>query len=174
MPTYLEKQPGRDPQATLAVILIGDVAMMEVIPLAGTLWDRDGRTSMCFASPIGLFRLALPMPWPTGRGFALVIMAFAVLGLSKIPQLPTLTATSRRCSPLTVRFAGSSVTGNVAPANFGGTSAILNQAVIEKAGFLLFSRGLHAGRMRHLPHWHLVHARDHRCLTARYSNARCP
>lgn len=138
MPTYLEQQLGLDPKASLAVILIGEVAMMAVIPFAGALSDKVGRKPLWFTSLIGLFVLALPMFWLMGKSFPLAILAFAVLGLLYIPQLATITATFPAMFPSHVRFAGFAVTYNVATAIFGGTAAMVNQAVIEKTGFLLF------------------------------------
>ena len=86
----------------------------------------------------GLFVLALPMFWLMGQSFPLAILAFAVLGLLYIPQLATITATFPAMFPSHVRFAGFAVTYNVATAIFGGTAAMVNQAVIEKTDFLLF------------------------------------
>lgn len=138
MPTYLETQLGLDPNASLATILIGEVAMMAVIPFAGSLSDRVGRKPMWYASVIGLFVLALPMFWLMGQSFALAIVGFAVLGLLYIPQLATITATFPAMFPSHVRFAGFAITYNIATAIFGGTAAMVNEAAINATGFLLF------------------------------------
>lgn len=138
MPTYLESQLGLASQASLAVILIGELAMMAVIPFAGSLSDRVGRKPMWYTSVIGLFVFALPMFWLMGQSFALAIIGFAVLGLLYIPQLATITATFPAMFPSHVRFAGFAITYNVATALFGGTAAVVNEAVIDDTGFLLF------------------------------------
>ena len=138
MPTYLETQLGLSSSASLATILIGEVAMMAVIPFAGSLSDKIGRKPMWYTSVIGLFVLALPMFWLMGQSFGLAILAFAVLGLLYIPQLATITATFPAMFPSHVRFAGFAVTYNVATAFFGGTAAMINEAVINTTGFLLF------------------------------------
>ncbi|MET1035075.1 MAG: MFS transporter [Arthrobacter sp.] len=138
MPTYLETQLGLPSEASLAVILIGELAMMAVIPFAGGLSDRVGRKPLWYASVVGLFVLALPMFWLMGRSFALAIVGFAVLGLLYIPQLATITATFPAMFPSQVRFAGFAITYNVATALFGGTAAVVNEAVIADTGFLLF------------------------------------
>ncbi len=122
MPTYLEGQLGLDPKASLMVILVGEVAMMAVIPFAGSLSDRVGRKPLWFASLIGLFVLALPLFWLMGKSFPLAILGFAILGLLYIPQLATITATFPAMFPSHVRFAGFAVTYNVATAIFGGTA----------------------------------------------------
>ncbi len=138
MPTYLETQLGLSSSASLATILIGEVAMMAVIPFAGSLSDKIGRKPMWYTSVIGLFVLALPMFWLMGQSFGLAILAFAILGLLYIPQLATITATFPAMFPSHVRFAGFAVTYNVATALFGGTAAMVNEAVINSTGFLLF------------------------------------
>ncbi|WP_404286413.1 MFS transporter [Glutamicibacter arilaitensis] len=138
MPTYLETQIGLAPSASLATILIGEVAMMAVIPFAGSLSDRIGRKPMWKISVIGLFVLALPMFWLMGQSFMWAIVGFAVLGLLYIPQLATITATFPAMFPSHVRFAGFAITYNVATAVFGGTAAIVNEAAIDASGFLLF------------------------------------
>jgi len=138
MPTYLETQLGLDSKASLATILIGEVAMMAVIPFAGSLSDRVGRRPMWYTSVIGLFVLAVPMFWLMGQSFGWAIVGFAVLGLLYIPQLATITATFPAMFPSHVRFAGFAVTYNIATALFGGTAAIVNEAAIDATGFLLF------------------------------------
>ncbi|MGO2481156.1 MULTISPECIES: MFS transporter [Glutamicibacter] len=138
MPTYLETQIGLAPSASLATILIGEVAMMAVIPFAGSLSDKVGRKPMWYTSVIGLFVFALPMFWLMGQSFLWAIVGFAVLGLLYIPQLATITATFPAMFPSHVRFAGFAITYNVSTAIFGGTAAIVNEAAIDASGFLLF------------------------------------
>lgn len=137
MPTYLEQQLGLSSNSSLAIILIGEVAMMAVIPFAGSLSDKVGRKPLWYTSVIGLFIFALPMFWLMGQSFAWAIVAFAVLGLLYIPQLATITATFPAMFPSQVRFAGFAITYNVATALFGGTAAMANEALIKSTGFLL-------------------------------------
>ncbi|WP_372697132.1 MFS transporter [Arthrobacter sp. JSM 101049] len=138
MPTYLESQLGLDSNLSLIVIIVGEVAMMAVIPFAGSISDKVGRKPMWYTSVIGLFIFALPMFWLMGQNFGLAILGFAVLGLLYIPQLATITATFPAMFPSQVRFAGFAVTYNVATALLGGTAAMVNEAVIETTGFVLF------------------------------------
>lgn len=138
MPTYLESQLGLDSNLSLIVIIVGELAMMCVIPFAGSISDRVGRKPMWLTSVIGLFIFALPMFWLMGKNFGLAILGFAVLGLLYIPQLATITATFPAMFPSQVRFAGFAITYNVATALLGGTAAMVNEAVIEKTGFVLF------------------------------------
>lgn len=138
MPTYLENQLGLDANKSLIVIILGEVAMMAVIPFAGSLSDKIGRKPMWYASTIGLFIFAVPMFWLIGQNFGLAILGFAVLGLLYIPQLSTITATFPAMFPSQVRFAGFAITYNVATALLGGTAAIVNEAVIDATGFVLF------------------------------------
>ncbi len=138
MPTYLESQLGLDSNLSLIVIIVGEVAMMAVIPFAGRLSDKVGRKPMWLTSVVGLFIFALPMFWLMGQNFGLAIVGFAVLGLLYIPQLATITATFPAMFPSQVRFAGFAITYNVATALLGGTAAMVNEAVIESTGFVLF------------------------------------
>src|SRR5262245_2364543 len=59
MPTYLESQLGMTPNASLTLIIIGQLAMMALIPFAGSLSDRVGRKPLWWASIIGLFLMAI-------------------------------------------------------------------------------------------------------------------
>ncbi|MEE1621302.1 MFS transporter [Zafaria sp. Z1313] len=138
MPTYLEQQLGLEAQSTLAVILVGEVAMMAVIPFAGGLSDKIGRKPMWYISLIGLLVMSLPMFWLMGQSFLLAMLGFAVLGLLYIPQLATITATFPAMFPSHVRFAGFAITYNLATAVFGGTAAYVNEAAIGATGNLLF------------------------------------
>ncbi|MDN6299988.1 MAG: MFS transporter [Micrococcaceae bacterium] len=138
MPTYLESQLGMDSNQALIVIILGEVAMMCVIPFVGGLSDKVGRKPMWYASTLGLIIFPVPMFWLIGQNFGLAIIGFAVLGLLYLPQLATITATFPAMFPSQVRFAGFAITYNVATALLGGTAAIVNEAVIDSTGFVLF------------------------------------
>jgi MFS transporter, MHS family, proline/betaine transporter len=138
MPGYLETKINLSANESLMVILIGEAAMMAVIPFCGALSDRVGRKRMWWFSMIGLFVMAVPMYMLMGQSFGLAIVGFAVLGLLYIPQLSTISATFPAMFPAHVRFAGFAVTYNVFTSIFGGTAAPLNEAVVESTGFLEF------------------------------------
>ena len=138
MPGYLETKIHLSPNESLMVILVGEIAMMAVIPFCGAYSDRVGRKKMWWFSMIGLFIMALPMYWLMGQSFGLAMLGFAVLGLLYIPQLSTISATFPAMFPAHVRFAGFAVTYNVFTSIFGGTASPLNEAVVESTGFLEF------------------------------------
>lgn len=127
-----------DANSALIVILVGEVAMMALLPWCGGLSDRLGRRPMWWFSLIGLFIAAVPMYMLIGTGFTGAIIGFAVLGLLYIPQLSTISATFPAIFPTHVRFAGFAVTYNVFTAAFGGTAAPLNEWAVEQTGFLEF------------------------------------
>ena len=87
---------------------------------------------------IGLFVFALPMYMLIGAGFAGAVVGFAVLGLLYIPQLSTISATFPAIFPAHVRVAGFAVTYTVFTAIFGGTAGTVNEAVVDRTGFLEF------------------------------------
>ncbi|HSE55282.1 MAG TPA: MFS transporter, partial [Nocardioidaceae bacterium] len=61
MPTYLEQKIDMSSTASLTLIIIGQIAMMALIPFAGRLSDRLGRKPMWWVSLGGLFVMAIPM-----------------------------------------------------------------------------------------------------------------
>jgi MFS transporter, MHS family, proline/betaine transporter len=138
MPTYLEQQIGLPSAAGLAVILIGEVAMMALMPFAGGLSDRFGRKPSWYFSLGGLILLSIPMFMLMGVSFTLAIVGFAILGLLYIPQLSTITATFPAMFPTQARFSGFAITYNVATSVFGGTAALVNEWAIGATGDVRF------------------------------------
>jgi MHS family proline/betaine transporter-like MFS transporter len=134
MPTYLESEIGLTSRASLILIIIGQTAMMIVIPFSGALSDRLGRKTMWWISIIGLFVLAIPLFKLMGAGFGAAIIAFAVLGLLYVPQLSTISAMFPAMFPTHVRYAGFAIAYNVSTSLFGGTAPAVNQALINWTG----------------------------------------
>nr|WP_253377706.1 MFS transporter [Okibacterium sp. HSC-33S16] len=137
MPTYLETQIGLDASASLALILVGELVMMALIPFAGRLSDRVGRKPMWRVSVVGLFIGAIPLYLLMGTGFLGALVGFAILGVLYVLQLSTISATFPAMFPTQVRFAGFAITYNVATALFGGTAPLVNEALIQSTGNLL-------------------------------------
>ncbi|NMO03637.1 MFS transporter [Gordonia sp. TBRC 11910] len=137
-PDYLKNTIGLDEDSGSAVVLIGQVIMMLLIPFFGRWSDSTGRKPMWWISLIGLFVLALPMYWLMGQGFAWAIVGFVVLGVLYIPQLATISATFPAMFPTQVRYAGFAISYNVATAAFGGTAPLVNEAVVDGTGWNLF------------------------------------
>jgi MHS family proline/betaine transporter-like MFS transporter len=134
MPTYLESEIGLSSRASLVLIIIGQTAMMIVIPFSGALSDRVGRKTMWWISIVGLFVLAIPLFKLMGSGFGPAIIAFAVLGLLYVPQLSTISAMFPAMFPTHVRYAGFAIAYNVSTSLFGGTAPAVNQALINASG----------------------------------------
>jgi MFS transporter, MHS family, proline/betaine transporter len=133
-PTYLQEQLGMAETPALLVVIIGQVAMMAVISLAGRLSDRFGRKPMWWISLIGLFVVAIPMYMLMAVNFGLALLAFAVMGVLYVLQLGTISATFPAMFPTHVRFAGFAIAYNVSTALFGGTALYANEALISATG----------------------------------------
>jgi MHS family proline/betaine transporter-like MFS transporter len=134
MPTYLESRIGLSSSASLSLIVIGQLAMMALIPFGGALSDRVGRKPMWWASIIGLFIMAIPMYSLMADGFGYAIIGFAVLGLLYVPQLSTISAMFPAMFPTHVRYAGFAIAYNLSTSLFGGTAPAANEWLISLTG----------------------------------------
>ncbi|MEV6321175.1 MFS transporter [Nocardia sp. NPDC051787] len=137
-PTYLQNTIGMGESATTAMMLVGQLVMMLVLPFFGRLSDSVGRRPMWLFSLVGLAVLAVPMYWLMGQGTGWAIAGFIVLGLLYVPQLSTISSTFPAIFPTHVRYAGFALAYNVSTAAFGGTAPLINEAVIEATGWALF------------------------------------
>lgn len=138
MPSYLETSIELPPTYALTVPIVGQFAMMIVLPFVGALSDRVGRKPLWIASLVGLTVLAIPMYMVMGTGFVPAMVAFAVLGLLYTPQLATISATFPALFPTTVRFAGLAIAYNVSTSLFGGTAGAVSEEMISVTGDNLF------------------------------------
>lgn len=134
MPTYLQGTVDMSSADTDLLVVVGQVAMLVFIPLAGGLSDRIGRKPLWWFSLIGLFVLAIPMFLLMSQGVGWAIVGFTVLGLVYVAQLATISATFPAMFPTHVRFTGFAITYNVATAAFGGTAPFVNEALVEATG----------------------------------------
>jgi MFS transporter, MHS family, proline/betaine transporter len=134
MPTYLQTEIGLHSNAALVLIIVGQLIMMALLPFSGALSDRVGRKPMWWASLVGLFVLAIPMYMLMAQGFALAIVAFAILGLLYIPQLSTISAMFPAMFPTHIRYAGFAISYNISTSLFGGTAPAVNQYLINSTG----------------------------------------
>lgn len=137
-PTYLEDTIKISNSSSTAIVLVGQLVMMLVLPASGALSDRVGRRPMWLVSLVGLAVLSLPMFWLMGQGIGWAIVGFVVLGLLFVPQLSTISATFPAIFPTQVRYAGFALSYNLATAIFGGTAPYIDQAVIDATGWKLF------------------------------------
>jgi MFS transporter, MHS family, proline/betaine transporter len=134
MPTYLESEIGLTSRASLVLIIIGQTAMMLLVPFSGAWSDKVGRKTLWWISIVGLFVLSIPLFKLMGQGFTQAIIAFAVLGLLYVPQLSTISAMFPAMFPTHVRYAGFAIAYNVSTSLFGGTAPAVNQALISSTG----------------------------------------
>jgi MFS transporter, MHS family, proline/betaine transporter len=134
MPTYLEAEIGLSSSASLTLIIIGQLVMVALLPLAGALSDRFGRKKLWWVSIAGLFVLAIPLYQLMALEFGQAVVAFAVLGLLYVPQLATISAMFPAMFPTHVRYAGFAIAYNVSTAVFGGTTPAVNQFLIDRTG----------------------------------------
>jgi MHS family proline/betaine transporter-like MFS transporter len=134
MPTYLEQQIGLSSNASLTLIIIGQLAMMALMPFSGALSDRVGRKPLWWFSVVGLFVMAVPMYWLMAQSFFAAIVGFAVLGLLYVPQLSTISATFPAMFPTHVRYAALAIAYNLSTSVFGGTAPAVNQQLIAVTG----------------------------------------
>ncbi|UAK35740.1 MFS transporter [Nocardia asteroides] len=137
-PTYLQNTIGMGESATTAMMLVGQLVMMLVLPFFGRLSDSVGRRPLWLFSLLGLAVFAVPMYWLMGQGTAWAIFGFIVLGLLYVPQLATISSTFPAIFPTHVRYAGFALAYNVSTAAFGGTAPLVNEAVIDATGWALF------------------------------------
>lgn len=134
MPTYLEQSIGLSSSMSLLVPIIGMLAMMVFLPIAGGASDRVGRKPMWWFSLIGLFVAGVPMFMLMGTNLIGAVIGFAVLGLLYVPQLATISATFPAMFPTHVRYAGFAIAYNVSTSIFGGTAPAVNEWLVNKTG----------------------------------------
>jgi MFS family permease len=134
MPTYLEQSIGLSSTMSLMVPIIGMLAMMVFLPIAGGMSDRVGRKPMWWFSLVGLFVAGVPMFMLMGTNAMGALIGFAVLGLLYVPQLATISATFPAMFPTHVRYAGFAIAYNVSTSIFGGTAPAVNDWLVNKTG----------------------------------------
>ena len=134
MPTYLQAEIGLTSNDTLTLVIIGQLAMMALLPFSGALSDRVGRKPLWWVSIVGLFLLAIPMYWLMTQGFIFTVVAFAILGLLYVPQLSTISAMFPAMFPGHIRYTGFAIAYNLSTSLFGGTAPAANQFLINLTG----------------------------------------
>ena len=131
MPTYLTDITGLNSSDADLLVILGQVAMLAFLPIAGAMSDRVGRKPMWAGSFIGLIVLSVPMFLLIGQGFWPAVVGFAVLGIVYVAQLATISATFPAMFPSQVRYGGMAIGYNISTALFGGTALYVNDALIK-------------------------------------------
>ncbi|TCP45826.1 MHS family proline/betaine transporter-like MFS transporter [Tamaricihabitans halophyticus] len=134
MAVYFQTSVGFTGGQATTILLIGQVCMLVVIPFAGSLSDRIGRKPCWWISLGGLFVLVIPMFWLMTRGFALAIVAFAILGLFFVLQLGNTSATLPAMLPTHIRYSGMAGSYNISTAALAATAPPISEILIEATG----------------------------------------
>lgn len=146
MPTYLQTTISLADSHALIIPIVGQFAMMAVLPFVGALSDRVGRKPLWIGSLVAFIVLAVPLYHFMAQGFTQAMIAFTILGLLYTPQLATISATFPAMFPAHVRYAGLAMGYNIATSLFGGTAPLVNESLIEATGNTLW------------PAWYMVAA----------------
>lgn len=146
MPTYLQTTIDLSDSHALIIPIVGQFAMMAVLPFVGALSDRVGRKPLWIASLVAFIVLAVPLYHFMAQGFTQAMIAFTILGLLYTPQLATISATFPAMFPAHVRYAGLAMGYNIATSLFGGTAPLVNESLIDATGNTL------------IPAWYMVGA----------------
>ncbi|GAB98070.1 MHS family proline/betaine transporter-like MFS transporter [Kineosphaera limosa] len=134
MPTYLQTTIDLADSHALIIPIVGQFAMMAVLPFVGALSDRVGRKPLWIGSLVAFIVLAVPMYHFMAQGFVQAMIAFTILGLLYTPQLATISATFPAMFPAHVRYAGLAMGYNISTSLFGGTAPLVNEGLIDATG----------------------------------------
>ncbi|WP_329457694.1 MFS transporter [Streptomyces sp. NBC_01497] len=135
MPTYLSDELGYGTTHGLLILLGVMVAMMLVINQVGRLNDRLGRKPLLLAGMLGFLVLSIPSFLLIREGnLFLIIIGLAMLGLSLVCLLGTMSAALPALFPTQVRYGGLSIGYNVSTSLFGGTTPLVITALIGVGG----------------------------------------
>lgn len=134
MPTYLQTTIDLSDSHALIIPIVGQFAMMAVLPFVGALSDRVGRKPLWIGSLVAFIILAVPLYHFMAQGFTQAMIAFTILGLLYTPQLATISATFPAMFPTHVRYAGLAMGYNISTSLFGGTAPLVNESLIDSTG----------------------------------------
>ncbi|RCW38237.1 MHS family proline/betaine transporter-like MFS transporter [Halopolyspora algeriensis] len=135
MPTYLKQTLGITDAGALIPLIAVIIMMLALITFVGRLSDRVGRkpvflsACICFiVLPIPAFMLIAQANWAT------TLLGLMLLGLCHVQLIGPLAATLPAMFPTVVRYAAFSIGYNIATSAIGGTTPLINEAMIEVTG----------------------------------------
>ncbi|MEU6084002.1 MFS transporter [Streptomyces sp. NPDC047108] len=135
MPTYLTEQLDYDDTHGLLILLGTMAVLMLVITRIGRLNDRFGRKPLLMAGMLGFFVLSIPSFLLVKQGsLPAVIAGMAMLGLSLVCLLGTMSAALPALFPTDVRYGSLSIGYNLSASLFGGTTPLVITALIDTTG----------------------------------------
>ena len=145
MPTYLSSVLGHSAiQSNFTLIIIIAVMMVVITPF-GRLSDKVGRKPMLYTAAIGTIVLAIPaFLLIQSKSLLLQGLGIGILGLLLVIMLSSISSTLPAMFPTPVRYSRFAIGYNVSTANFGGTTAAVNEFMIKVTGSQLF------------PAWYLI------------------
>ncbi|WP_329387231.1 glycine betaine/L-proline transporter ProP [Streptomyces sp. NBC_01716] len=135
MPTYLSDQLHYSDTHGLLILLGVMVALMGMINQVGRLSDQFGRKPLLMAGMLGFFVLSLPAFLLIQQGgYLAIVTGMAMLGLSLVCLLGTMSAALPALFPTSVRYGSLSVGYNLSASLFGGTTPFVITGLISLTG----------------------------------------
>ncbi|AJC58146.1 MFS transporter [Streptomyces sp. 769] len=132
MPTYLTDTLDYDETHGLLILLATMVVLICLLPAVGRLNDRYGRKPLLTAGMLGFLVLAIPAFLLVKQGSLLTVgCGTALLGLSLLCLLGTMSAALPALFPTNVRYGSLSIGYNLAVSLFGGTTPLVITALMD-------------------------------------------
>ncbi|UQA97974.1 MFS transporter [Streptomyces halobius] len=135
MPTYLTDTLDYQESHGLLILLGTMAVLMCVLTTIGKLNDRYGRKPLLMTGMLGFFLLAIPAFLLVKQGSMLAVLTgMALLGLSLVCLLGTMSAALPALFPTDVRYGSLSIGYNLAVSLFGGTTPLVITALMKGFG----------------------------------------
>ncbi|MFF0625497.1 MFS transporter [Streptomyces sp. NPDC004296] len=132
MPTYLTDTLKYNETHGLLILLVTMVVLTCLLPTVGKLNDRYGRKPLLMTGMLGFLILAIPAFLLVKQGSLLTVSCgTALLGLSLLCLLGTMSAALPALFPTSVRYGSLSIGYNLAVSLFGGTTPLVITALMD-------------------------------------------
>ncbi|WP_043264503.1 MFS transporter [Streptomyces sp. CT34] len=132
MPTYLTDTLKYSESHGLLILLATMAVLICLLPTIGRLNDRYGRKPLLTTGMLGFLVLAIPAFLLVKQGSPLTVsLGMALLGLSLLCLLGTMSAALPALFPTSVRYGSLSIGYNLAVSLFGGTTPLVNTALMH-------------------------------------------
>lgn len=135
LPTYFTDVLGRSQGSADLLVLLSMLVVVVVIVFIGRLSDRIGRKPIFAIGAVGQIVFAIPCFVLIGRdGFVLPAIGCLVLGLLLACFAAPTASTLPALFPTAVRYGALSIGFNLAVSLFGGTTPLINSALVSATG----------------------------------------